>query len=209
MSNRFLALIAAVSCATLAHAHPPDDFDASSSRVWTNARTGQQVEGSFLFARSGKVAIATPSGALETVALADLAGADRAEADARIASIRAINESRVEQAAAAAAPGPGTDLHRRDALWAAALQTAIARRSGASGAMQMHWYSAMEVLAEYSGDLFALLDDQVAAAAEHDARMTKRFASAHPEVALRTLPALPADVHDLDGLRTIGSLLGA
>ncbi len=48
-------------------------------------------------------------------------------------------------------------LHRRDALWAAALQTAIARRSGDSGAMQQHWYAAMEVLAEYSIDLFSLL----------------------------------------------------
>lgn len=48
-------------------------------------------------------------------------------------------------------------LHRRDALWAAALQTAIARRSGDSGAVQKHWYAAMEVLAEYSVDLFALL----------------------------------------------------
>ena len=49
------------------------------------------------------------------------------------------------------------DLHRRDALWAAALQTAIARRSGDSGALQKHWYAAMEVLAEYSVDLFSLL----------------------------------------------------
>jgi DNA-binding CsgD family transcriptional regulator len=48
-------------------------------------------------------------------------------------------------------------LHRRDALWAAALQTAIARRSGDTGALQKHWYVAMEVLAEYSVDLFALL----------------------------------------------------
>lgn len=48
-------------------------------------------------------------------------------------------------------------LHRRDALWAAALQTAIARRSGDAGAMQKHWYSAVEVLAEYSMDLFSLL----------------------------------------------------
>jgi DNA-binding CsgD family transcriptional regulator len=48
-------------------------------------------------------------------------------------------------------------LHRRDALWAAALQTAIARRSGDSGALQKHWYAAMEVLAEYSMDLFSLL----------------------------------------------------
>src|SRR5882757_9053550 len=48
-------------------------------------------------------------------------------------------------------------LHRRDALWAAALQTAIARRSGDSGAVQRYWYAAVEVLAEYSMDLFSLL----------------------------------------------------
>jgi DNA-binding CsgD family transcriptional regulator len=48
-------------------------------------------------------------------------------------------------------------LHRRDALWSAALQTAIARRSGDSGAVQKHWYAGMEVLAEYSMDLFSLL----------------------------------------------------
>ena len=48
-------------------------------------------------------------------------------------------------------------LHRRDALWAAALNTAIARRSGDGGAVQKHWYAAMEVLAEYSVDLFSLL----------------------------------------------------
>jgi DNA-binding CsgD family transcriptional regulator len=59
-------------------------------------------------------------------------------------------------------PAAGEDaaaagLHRRDALWAAALQTAIARRSGDAGALQKHWYEAMEVLAEYSVDLFTLL----------------------------------------------------
>lgn len=60
-------------------------------------------------------------------------------------------------AASAALPRSDAGLHRRDALWAAALQTALARRSGDTGAMQMHWYSAVEVLAEYSVDLFALL----------------------------------------------------
>ncbi|MUL47787.1 helix-turn-helix transcriptional regulator [Mycobacterium sp. CBMA293] len=49
------------------------------------------------------------------------------------------------------------DLHRRDALWLAALQTGVARRTGDTGALQKHWYAAMEVLAEYSLDLFALL----------------------------------------------------
>lgn len=57
----------------------------------------------------------------------------------------------------AAAAESGEDLHRRDALWAAALRTAIARRSGDSGAVQKHWYAAVEVLAEYSIDLFSLL----------------------------------------------------
>ncbi|MEO6886965.1 MAG: ArsA-related P-loop ATPase [Jatrophihabitantaceae bacterium] len=48
---------------------------------------------------------------------------------------------------------------------------------------------------------------EIARAAEHDARMAKRFSSAHPDVRVVSLPALPADVHDLDGLRTIGALL--
>jgi DNA-binding CsgD family transcriptional regulator len=60
-------------------------------------------------------------------------------------------------AAVAAATADGSQLHRRDALWSAALQTAIARRAGDSGAVQKHWYSAMEILAEYSLDLFSLL----------------------------------------------------
>jgi anion-transporting ArsA/GET3 family ATPase len=48
---------------------------------------------------------------------------------------------------------------------------------------------------------------EVASSAEHDARMTKRFCSAHPDVAVVTVEALPTDVHDLDGLREIGALL--
>jgi DNA-binding CsgD family transcriptional regulator len=60
-------------------------------------------------------------------------------------------------AAVAADTDSTVTLHRRDALWATALQTAIARRSGDSGAVQKHWYAAAEVLAEYSVDLFSLL----------------------------------------------------
>ncbi len=48
---------------------------------------------------------------------------------------------------------------------------------------------------------------EVASAAEHDARMAKRFCAAHPEVAVVEVPALPVDIHDLDGLRTVGELL--
>ena len=49
---------------------------------------------------------------------------------------------------------------------------------------------------------------ELAAAAEHDARMARRFAAAHPTVPIVVVPALAADVHDLDGLRQIGALLG-
>lgn len=49
------------------------------------------------------------------------------------------------------------ELHRRDALWAAALSTAIARRSGDAGAMLKHWYTAVEVLSEHPVDLLSLL----------------------------------------------------
>lgn len=44
---------------------------------------------------------------------------------------------------------------------------------------------------------------------ERETRLRSRFATAHPKVATAVLPALPSDVHDLDGLRRIGSLLGA
>ncbi len=66
-------------------------------------------------------------------------------------------EGQLAAASADVATTLGADLHRRDALWAAALQTAIARRSGDSGAVQKHWYTAMEVLSEHSVDLMSLL----------------------------------------------------
>jgi anion-transporting ArsA/GET3 family ATPase len=48
---------------------------------------------------------------------------------------------------------------------------------------------------------------EIALAGDHDARMVRRFASAHPDVALVAVPALPTDVHDLAGLRQVGALL--
>ncbi|OBF28177.1 helix-turn-helix transcriptional regulator [Mycobacterium sp. ACS1612] len=68
-----------------------------------------------------------------------------------------MQDGQLSAAAADVASTADTALHRRDALWAAALQTAIARRSGDTGGVQKHWYAAMEVLAEYSPDLFCLL----------------------------------------------------
>ncbi|WP_256105161.1 ArsA-related P-loop ATPase [Streptomyces sp. ODS05-4] len=40
-------------------------------------------------------------------------------------------------------------------------------------------------------------------------RTRDRFASLHPEVPVTAVPALPGDVHDLDGLRAIGDRLAA
>jgi DNA-binding CsgD family transcriptional regulator len=68
-----------------------------------------------------------------------------------------MQDGQLHASAADVASTADAVLHRRDALWAAALQTAIARRSGDSGAVQKHWYAAAEVLAEYSMDLFSLL----------------------------------------------------
>ncbi|MFL6107336.1 MAG: ArsA family ATPase [Marmoricola sp.] len=44
---------------------------------------------------------------------------------------------------------------------------------------------------------------------ERESRLRSRFATAHPHVRTVVLPALPSDVHDLDGLRRIGDLLAS
>jgi hypothetical protein len=40
-----------------------------------------------------------------------------------------------------------------------------------------------------------------------ESRLRARFAAAHPDVPTAVVPALSTDVHDLDGLRTVGDLL--
>jgi anion-transporting ArsA/GET3 family ATPase len=47
----------------------------------------------------------------------------------------------------------------------------------------------------------------LAAAAESDRRMSRRFSAAHPSVPMTEVAALASDVHDLDGLRRIADLL--
>ncbi|WKN48805.1 ArsA-related P-loop ATPase [Nocardioides sp. Arc9.136] len=42
---------------------------------------------------------------------------------------------------------------------------------------------------------------------EREAVLRERFAAAHPHVATAVVPALPGDVHDLDGLRRVAGLL--
>jgi anion-transporting ArsA/GET3 family ATPase len=43
--------------------------------------------------------------------------------------------------------------------------------------------------------------------AERESRLRSRFEAAHPQVPTVTVPALAGDVHDLDGLRQVGTLL--
>src|ERR687893_617022 len=42
---------------------------------------------------------------------------------------------------------------------------------------------------------------------EGEALLRQRFAAAHPDVETVVVPALATDVHDLDGLRRVGTLL--
>jgi DNA-binding CsgD family transcriptional regulator len=119
---------------------------------------------------------ATPDSPAALVALAAIHGGDpvrarsvigravRAEGDALFRTRHTLlsgwvkmQDGQLASASADVAAVGSVGLHRRDALWAAALQTAIARRSGDTGALQKHWYAGMEVLAEHSIDLFALL----------------------------------------------------
>ncbi|MCV7320590.1 helix-turn-helix transcriptional regulator [Mycolicibacterium confluentis] len=89
-----------------------------------------------------------------------------------------MQDGQLALAAAEAAQIDEAGLHRRDGLWLTSLRTAIARRNGDSGALQQHWYAAMEVLAEHSIDLFSLLplgELWVAAA-----RMRQQDRLAHP-----------------------------
>ena len=60
--------------------------------------------------------------------------------------------------------------------------------------------------AEMTAGLLRLHADRVRIV-ERETRLRKRFATSHPDVATAVLPALATDVHDLDGLRTIGDLL--
>ncbi len=98
------------------------------------------------------------------------------------------------------APVPGGGKPLRAARAEAAAEVIADRSGGAAGVDDTAAALARAALRVHA---------EIAEAAEHDARMTKRFASAHPGVALVTLPALPVDVHDLAGLDAIGGLLGA
>ncbi len=65
---------------------------------------------------------------------------------------------------------------------------------------------ALDGAAEMTAGLLRLHADRVRIV-QRETRLRKRFATSHPDVPTAVLPALSTDVHDLDGLRTVGELL--
>ncbi len=86
-----------------------------------------------------------------------------------------------------ASPRPGSDLPADEAATAAARLRREGDESPTAGMLQLY-------------------ADHVRVV-ERERRLRERFAAAHPEVATAVVPALPGDVHDLDGLRHVGELL--
>jgi anion-transporting ArsA/GET3 family ATPase len=72
---------------------------------------------------------------------------------------------------------------------------------------------AADLLAEQGGHPLAAavlrIHAERSTLAARDRRMRDRFTSAHPDVAVAEVPALAGDVHDLAGLREVGTSLGA
>ncbi|QEM44862.1 isoniazid response ATPase/transcriptional regulator IniR [Mycolicibacterium grossiae] len=119
-------------------------------------------------------AAVAPDTPVALVALAALHGGDAARARSvlaragdgtafgahRVALLRGwlrLQDGQLNAAATDLAAMSAAELHRRDALWANAIRTGIARRNGDSGALQQHWHAAMDVLSESTVELFGLL----------------------------------------------------
>ena len=90
-----------------------------------------------------------------------------------------------------ASPDPGGELSADEA-------TAAAER--------LRRTDATSPTAQLTAGLLRLHADRVRMA-QRERMLRDRFATAHPQVATAVVPALAGDVHDLDGLRTVGDLL--
>ena len=86
-----------------------------------------------------------------------------------------------------ASPQPGSDLPADEAATAAARLRREGDESPTAGMLQL-----------YADHVRVVQREQ---------QLRERFAAAHPQVATAVVPALPGDVHDLDGLRHVGELL--
>ncbi|MEV6910715.1 ArsA family ATPase [Amycolatopsis sp. NPDC051071] len=83
----------------------------------------------------------------------------------------------------------------------------LAPLSGAEAIAAAEQLAKGETGAPLAEAVLRLHADRVALA-ERETRLLARFTRAHPEVPLVRVPALPSDVHDLKGLRDIGTKLG-
>jgi phosphatidylethanolamine-binding protein (PEBP) family uncharacterized protein len=114
------AVTAALVCANGAFAHPPGadgqhdhhhHVDSARIRTWTNVKTGEVVRGAFLATRAVdgvvRVSFERESGDVVIFPLADLAAADRAEAQRRIEEVKATNEQLAAQALSQPVVPPG------------------------------------------------------------------------------------------------------
>lgn len=82
----------------------------------------------------------------------------------------------------------------------------LAALTGAEAVAAAEQLAKSETSAPLAEAVLRLHADRVALA-ERETRLLARFTRAHPEVPLVRVPALPSDVHDLEGLRDIGTRL--
>ncbi|MEV7554196.1 ArsA family ATPase [Amycolatopsis sp. NPDC089917] len=82
----------------------------------------------------------------------------------------------------------------------------LAPLSGAEAVAAAEQLAKGETSAPLAEAVLRLHADRVALA-DRETRLLARFTRAHPEVPLVRVPALPSDVHDLEGLRDIGTRL--
>jgi phosphatidylethanolamine-binding protein (PEBP) family uncharacterized protein len=104
INTSFATIVVGVaSLISAASAHHPDPSmpqdgtphqhgDLGSARIWTNAKTGEVVRGTFLASKAGIISIERENGDVVAFPVVELGEADRAEAERRIAHINAINE---------------------------------------------------------------------------------------------------------------------
>jgi anion-transporting ArsA/GET3 family ATPase len=102
----------------------------------------------------------------------------------------------VDRLSAERMPLAGLVLNRRHSVLAPSLSAAAAE--AAADSLQARDKLAAGVLRVHA--------ERTLRAAE-ERRLLTRFTRAHPDVAVVEVPAMPVDVHDLDGLRAIGDAL--
>ena len=103
-----LSVVALLNAPSLAH--PPGEHDTAhaSMRMWHDARTGADHEGTLLTVRGDRVTIELHDGGVATVPMTDLSADDRAFAQSRLHRIEQTNQMMAMAPAPFATPNPMT-----------------------------------------------------------------------------------------------------